>query len=148
MRRLLAGCIPPDRRRPTMTPFGARDYCPWQHLGDLDGVAVLYHRDGEAGVADFESRTVSLRLGMSGAQRRVTLAHELIHLERGPACEGATARVDELLVEASAALRLIPATVLADLPALVAKHGRDAAAEFLAIDDHLLAVALSMLRAA
>ncbi|GAA2123418.1 hypothetical protein GCM10009843_19130 [Nocardioides bigeumensis] len=83
---------------------------------------------------------------MTGALRRVTLAHELIHLERGPVSEGAAARVEEVLVETSTALRLIPAALLADLPELVSRHGIDAAAAFLAIDHQLLQVALHAVR--
>ena len=131
-----------------MTPFGAWDYCPWQHLGDLDGVELHFHWDGDTGVADFERRAISLRRGMSGAQRRVTLAHELIHLERGPVCEGATARVDELLVESATALRLIPVAVLEDLPRLVARYGVEAAASFLAVDAQLVHVAIRALQTA
>ena len=91
---------------------GEWDYCPWQHLGDLDGVELRYHRSGEAGITVFDSRTISLRAGMSGAQRRSTLAHELVHLERGPVPEGATASVEEYLAECTALLRLIPTPVL------------------------------------
>jgi hypothetical protein len=131
--------------RDPMRAFGVWDYCPWQHLGDLDGVELRYHQEGESGLFDFERRVISLRLDMSAAQRRTSLAHEIVHLERGPACAGAPAAVDELLVECTAALRLIPAPVLSRLPELVARHGQDAAASFLDVDEQLIRTALDVL---
>jgi hypothetical protein len=126
---------------------GAWAYCPWQHLGDLDGVELRYHREGEAGFVVFDTRVISLRAGMSGAQRRSTLAHEIVHLERGPVHQGATAKVEEYLAECGAILRLIPASVLSELPRLVQVHGLDAAAEFLGLDQTAIRTALDVLNA-
>ncbi len=128
-----------------MTPLGSWDYCPWQHLGDLDGVELRYHEEGEPGMFDFERRAISLRRNMTASQRRASLAHEIVHYERGPACVGATAEVDELLVESTAVLRLIPEPVLRTLPELVDLHGYQAAASFLGVDEQMIDGALAML---
>ena len=120
-------------------------YCPWQHLGRLDGVSVRYaDLDGIDGLTDFESRTITLRRGMTVAERRTTLAHELVHLERGRVAghrRGTAEReynlatlIEERLVEDTAAMRLVPARLLPDLQTLVDRHGDEAACGFLGVD--------------
>jgi len=121
-----------------VTRPGTWDYCPWQHLGDLEGVELTYHDDGPTGLTDFAQTQISLRRGMTAARRRATLAHEIVHLERGPALMGATAMVDEYITECTAGLRLVPAAILKDLPTLVERYGCDAAAAFLGVDEQLV----------
>jgi hypothetical protein len=71
---------------------------------------------------------IALRAGTSAAQRRCTLTHEIVHLERGIFDCGPWSQREELLVHSTVALRLIPPPALAaavrdlggadDLPAL------------------------------
>ena len=49
---------------------------------------------------------ITLRAGTSAAQRRCTLAHEIVHLERGAGDCGPWAAREEVLVHAEAARRL------------------------------------------
>jgi len=96
----------------------------WPHVqvviermaGDLLGEV----RDG--------GQLIALRAGTSDAQRRCTLTHELVHLERGLLECGPWSQREELLVHDEVARRLIPLGALAaairtsgtaeDLPAL------------------------------
>lgn len=55
---------------------------------------------------------IILRAGTSAAQRRSTLAHEIVHLDRGVTDCGAWADREEQRVEAEAARRLIDITAL------------------------------------
>ena len=77
------------------------------HIGELadlaeeHGIRVVWHRGGPKG-AWLPPGTVSVREGMSGAQTRCTLAHELAHALAGdPAgCEGwRERRADERAAE-------------------------------------------------
>jgi hypothetical protein len=71
---------------------------------------------------------IALRAGTSDAQRRCTLTHELVHLERGLLECGPWSQREELLVHDEVARRLVPLGALAaairtlgtaeDLPAL------------------------------
>src|SRR5581483_10769071 len=56
---------------------------------------------------------VALRRDSSAAQQRCTLAHELVHLERGTLDCGPWAAREERLVHAEAARRLVPVSQLA-----------------------------------
>jgi hypothetical protein len=131
---------------------GSPDYCPWQHLGQIGDVSLTYHDDRpEMGLTDFTKRQVSLRAGMTPRERSSTLAHELVHIDRGAAYQGSAADADEVIVSLTAALRQIPAPVLEDLPELVERFGPEAACAFLFIDrwtlrDALLAVRLQAIR--
>ncbi|MDI6912475.1 hypothetical protein [Nocardioides sp.] len=137
----------------TVRGHGLSAYCPWRHLGELDGIELLYHTGGPLGITRFADNAISLRVGMTTNQRRSTLAHELVHIERGPGrgqrdssgtAQSVTARADELIVEMTAAIRLVPAAVLEHLPTLVTKHGRRAAIDFLGIDGAALDDALAL----
>jgi Zn-dependent peptidase ImmA (M78 family) len=67
---------------------------------------------------------IALRAGTSAAQRRCTLAHELVHLERGVGDCGQWNAREELLVHREVARRLIP---FADLASAVRLLGDSAA---------------------
>ena len=56
---------------------------------------------------------ITLRAGTSAAQRRCTLAHEIVHLERGLSDCGPWSHREEALVHAQATRRLIRLTELA-----------------------------------
>jgi hypothetical protein len=142
-----AGSYAPPVVESRFRSTGMPGYCPWHHLGELDGVELQYHPVGPMGETDFETRTVSLRAGLTRRQKRSTLAHELAHIERGPAtgtAKAASIKIEEHLVEATAAVRLIPAYVLEYLPDLVKSYGIDAASGFLVVDERTIKQALRL----
>lgn len=118
---------------------GASHYNPWHDLSRWRDVTLLWLADDDErkGLTNFHERSVSLRPGMTDAEARATLAHEVVHLERGPAQADHEDR-EEVLVEAVAALRLIPHGVLRLLPELLEKHGPASACDFLQVDARAL----------
>lgn len=80
---------------------------PWRRLRELAHVTLLWHDDGPMGATLHPYAAVSLRRGLTWAQRRCTLQHELIHVERGPAPAGLRDK-DEESVRRETALRMIP----------------------------------------
>lgn len=101
-------------------------YNPWIHGADLNvhvitRVLPLTMR----GCWHFPTRTVILSRRLTQVERRCTLAHELVHVERGDTgpCPG-----QERAVHAVAASRLIPVEDLA-LAFLLHAHEIDQAAE-------------------
>jgi len=95
-----------------------------------------------------DGHVIALRAGTTAAQRRCTLAHEIVHLERGFDDCGPWARREELLVHRTAAERLIPLTTLADAVRTVGgwSDGR-ALAHMLDVDHETLSVRLGNLSA-
>jgi hypothetical protein len=89
---------------------------------------------------------IALRAGTSAAQRRCTLTHEIVHLERGTGDCGPWAAREELLVHREAARRLIP---LRRLRLALREAGGDgdraALARLLDVDTETLEVRLAML---
>lgn len=68
----------------------------------------------QSGRVDWARRVVTVDCRLSAAQRRCTLAHELVHVERGPVpADPWLAAREEAAVEAEAARRLIPLEALA-----------------------------------
>jgi hypothetical protein len=132
--------------------MGDARYCPWRHLGSLEGVTLSYHDEGPMGLTRFADRRVSLRRGLSPAQRRSTLAHELAHVEAGafiayePECPGVTHDLAEHVADLTAVARLIPAHVLEDLPWLVETHGHDVVCEVLGVDRGIIRTAIMACR--
>lgn len=61
---------------------------------------------GTLGRVDYSAATITLHPRLLQGERRATLTHELIHLERGPAADGCEA-LEEHMVELEAARRLI-----------------------------------------
>jgi hypothetical protein len=91
-------------------------------------------------------RVIALRADTSAAQRRCTLTHELVHLERGILDCGPWLQREEGLVHAEVSLRLIPLTSL--IAAIRSLGGADdpaALAQWLEVDSETLAVRLSRL---
>src|SRR5580765_8880492 len=87
---------------------------------------------------------ITRRAGTSAAQRRCTLAHEIVHLDRGIEYCGPFAAREELLVHREAARRLV---TVADLAAAVRGPGAaDSAATLAAaLDVDTLTVRLALL---
>lgn len=109
-------------------------------------VRLLWHDDGELGRTDFEAGTVSLRRGLSQAQRRTTVLHECLHMERGPVLETLAGR-EELRVEKETARLLMPDIRVVG-EALAWAHSLEEAAEELWVDAQVLVVRLTHLHPA
>ena len=70
---------------------------------------------GQAGRVEWARRAVVVDRRLSQVQRRCTVAHELVHVERGPVPTDPWLRLrEERAVEAEAARRLITLDALAD----------------------------------
>jgi hypothetical protein len=80
---------------------------PWRLLRERAHVTLAWHDDGPMGFARHSTQTISLRRGLDWAQRRCTVMHELIHLERGPALS-TTRDQDEERVRRETARRMLP----------------------------------------
>lgn len=84
-------------------------YHPWRALRALAGWTLHWHDLGDdehLGETDYDRRTVTLSPGMTQAQRRCTIAHEVAHVERGPVPGHLQGREEEA-VDVLAARRLI-----------------------------------------
>ena len=83
-----------------------RRFHPWRALGRRPEVVLVFADPGAGllGSVDFESLTITLAPDLLQRERRTTLTHELIHLERGPAPDR---RREETVVELETARRLI-----------------------------------------
>ena len=86
---------------------------PWRALRALAHVTLVWHEGGPAGWTHFPTATISLRRGMTLAERRSTIAHEVEHITRGPAHVGYERR-EELAVCTAVAKRLITFEALVD----------------------------------
>lgn len=88
---------------------------PWRALRALTDWTLHWRDLGDdvLGVTDFDEQSVTLTTGMTQAQRRSTVAHEIVHAERGPVPPWLQAR-EERDVDAAAARWLIPWPVLVD----------------------------------
>lgn len=87
---------------------------PWRRLRESPHITLRWFSGpGRAGYARHSTQTVYLRDDLTQAQRRAVLAHELEHLEAGPAIRGYGAQ-DEASVSERAARWLLPIEVLAD----------------------------------
>lgn len=80
---------------------------PWRRLREAAHITLTWHDDGPMGLATHSTATISLRRGLTWAQRRCTLQHELIHVERGPVPRGLQEK-DEEYVRRQTALRMVP----------------------------------------
>lgn len=89
-------------------------YHPWRSFRDHfpDWTLVWAPMAGDLGLTTWRDKTVTLDPHQDQAQRRSTLAHELVHLERGPFAEGCRER-EERTVDDVAARRLITLDQLA-----------------------------------
>jgi hypothetical protein len=90
-------------------------YDPWYALADFDRAQVVFddlppRRRGEV---DFGTQTITLQRCLDPTAQRCTLAHELVHLERGPVITWHAPR-EERAVAAIAARRLVGIEELAE----------------------------------
>lgn len=122
-------------------------YHPWRHLSSMTDVRVVFREmHGELGTCSFDDRIITLNAAMGPAQRRCTLAHELVHLERGgiPIDPVMIAR-EEAAVDRIAAYRLIDLDALVSALSWAASHAE--AAEVLHVDKATLECRLANLSA-
>jgi len=80
---------------------------PWRRLRALTDVTLLWHDDGPMGETDFEAGTISIRRGLTWEERRCTVLHEVLHVERGPVPGGLADR-EELRVQKETARLMLP----------------------------------------
>lgn len=80
---------------------------PWRLLHEAEHVMLEWHDGGPMGRAHYATDTISIRRGLTWAQRRCTVVHELLHLRRGAPARGWTAQ-DEHRVRRETARILIP----------------------------------------
>lgn len=119
---------------------------PWRHLRSLSSVELAWQdSDDELGCFDFECDKVTITTGMTQAERRCTLTHELIHRERGPFDPRDRER-EEAIVDREAARRLIDIRKLGET--LAWAHDHDEAAEELWVDKPTLRARLRWLHPA
>lgn len=118
---------------------------PWREFSRLTDWTLRWQRlpSGIWGLTDFATKTVTLTLGMTQAERRTTIAHETQHILRGPVHRSQQQR-EELVADHNAARLLLPdvrqlAEVLASAPDIYV------AAEELWVDDLILQVRLEHL---
>lgn len=112
----------------------APTYNPWHDLRDnWPEVRVVFEPMTGRLLGELRYPVIALRTGTSAAQRRCTLAHEIVHLERRLPCGPGLDRREERWVSAEAARRLVTVpdlrAALRDLgagarPASVAAHLR------------------------
>jgi hypothetical protein len=126
-----------------------RRYDPWQDLRlNWPWVRVLIERmTGDLlGEVRDDGAVIALRAGTSAAQRRCTLAHEIVHLERGlPDC-GQWLHREESAVHLTAARRLITAQDLVGaIRDLGGTDDRAALAQLLEVDTETLLLRLDAL---
>lgn len=86
-------------------------YHPWRALRHLPHVDLVWSSAVARGRVD--GTTITLHPLLTQAERRSTLTHELVHLERGPVPAHLEQR-EEAVVEAIAARRLLGLDDLAD----------------------------------
>jgi len=122
---------------------------PWRRFGELTDWSLRWAElpVGLMGFTCHRTRTVTLAVGMSQAERRCTIAHETEHILRGPVPPHERAREEHTIDRRVAALLVPSVAHLAD--ALVAADGNlETAADELWVDDYVLSVRLASLSAA
>lgn len=87
--------------------FPAMVVNPWRVLRSLEHVILRWHDGGPMGKTIHSEQAISLRRGMTWEERRCTVAHEVLHIERGPQPHGLRAK-DEERVRRETAQRMIP----------------------------------------
>ncbi|MEO6702858.1 MAG: ImmA/IrrE family metallo-endopeptidase [Jatrophihabitantaceae bacterium] len=129
----------------------ANRYDPWRDVAQnwpQTRVIIETMRGNLLGEVRDDGRLIALRAGTSAAQRRCTLAHEIVHLERGLRDCGPWAGREEIQVHTTAAMRLIPPDLLiAGIRELGGSEDVPALAQFLDVDSETLRLRLSTLTA-
>lgn len=108
-------------------------------------ITLLWHDGGAKGYYDFRDQTISLRRGMTQAERRSTLRHELEHHYRGRFLQTLLVR-EELACEKAAARDLIDIRKLAE--ALAWSQDLEVVADELWVDPELVEIRTTYLHPA
>jgi hypothetical protein len=119
-------------------------YDPWRALDDFQHVRVVFDElpPRRRGQIDFGTQTITLHARLDPTSQRCTLAHELVHLERGPVLRCRAPR-EERAVAAIAARRLVSIEALAE--AMRWSQDERALADELAVDLRTVRVRLRYL---
>lgn len=118
---------------------------PWRMLRELPEITLTWHESGPAGEFFHEAMTLSIRHGLTQAQRRSVVRHELEHYARGPVWEAWRER-EELACEVASARYLIDIRKLGE--AMAWAHGIEEVADELWVDEDLVRVRLDHLHPA
>jgi hypothetical protein len=121
---------------------------PWRRFAELTDWVLRWSElpMGVMGFTCHRTRTVTLAMGMSQAERRCTIAHETEHIVRGPVAAH-EATQEERAIDRRVATLLIPSLHEVALAMILARGRVDVAADELWVDDYLLQVRLAMLSA-
>jgi hypothetical protein len=134
---------------PDTAQLSACEYDPWVDVRfNWPQVLVVIEEmpDDLLGEVRDGGRLIALRAGTSGAQRRCTLAHEIVHLERGILDCGPWLQREELQVHSCAARRLIPLrSLIAAVRDLGAPDDQGALAQLLDVDSETLRLRLQQI---
>jgi hypothetical protein len=99
---------------PRTPSAAARRYDPWRDLAEKwPEISLVVEPMTGLMLGELRYPVIALRAGTSAAQRRCTLAHELVHLERGVRDCGPWAAREELQVHREVARRLVTSPDLA-----------------------------------
>lgn len=124
-------------------------YHPWRHFRAM-ARWTLQQADlptGRAGVTNWPTGTVTLDRRLSQVQRRCTIAHEIVHIERGPVpADTRLVAREEMAVEQEVVRRLIPLEDLGE--ALAWARSKAEAADVLWVTEDVLQVRLDHLHPA
>ena len=132
--------------RPREPAGASHPHHPWRRFAELTDWSLRWAElpPGVMGRTCHRTKTVTLALGMSQAERRCTIAHETAHIERGPVVPQQVLR-EELEIDRTVARLLIPSLPqLVDAMTWSGGH-LETAADALWVDDYLLAVRLGSL---
>lgn len=110
---------------------------PWRRLRALTEVTLEWHEGGDMGFTDFDRKVISIRRGMTQAERRCTVMHEVLHWHRGPVTVG-MADHEEVQVRKETARLLLPTVKLIGDAYEWACGDDEAAADDLWVDVHVL----------
>lgn len=83
---------------------------PWRRFRAHRAWTLVRHVGGDPGFTDFDTFEVSLRDDLDWAERRSTINHECLHVERGPVPMGMY-RKEEIKVRKISASELLPSIV-------------------------------------
>ncbi|WP_308251674.1 ImmA/IrrE family metallo-endopeptidase [Rhodococcoides kroppenstedtii] len=111
-------------------------YDPWREIADDPTVEVVSRHALAPGLdGALVGRRIWLHRGLGQAGRRATLAHELVHLERGrPVGDARGRRREERVVEQIAARRLVSLDALVDAVRWCGTESLEELAEHLWVD--------------
>lgn len=119
-----------------MATVPAVEINPWRRLRELAHVTLLWHDGGPMGNTSHRFQAITLRRGMTWAERRCTVQHELLHLERGWQPPGLRAKDEESVRRETARLMLPRIEPVGE--AIAWAHSIEEAADELGVDVYVL----------